>query len=85
VYGAQGCSKATNQLQVNDDLYDAESKTWLGKNNNTGEVCAPSGWKLFHKFSEKFSDCRRQVVGTSFGSHRMLLAADRQALVVSVC
>ena len=53
VYAVQGWSKASNQLQINDDLYDTESKTWLVVNNNTGAVGPPSSWKLFKKFSEK--------------------------------
>ena len=55
VYAAQGWSKGSNELQIDADLYDAETKTWLVENNNAGEVGPPSSWKLFESFSKRLA------------------------------
>ena len=52
VYAAEGWSRGSNELQIDDDIYDAETKTWLVENGNTGEVGPPSSWVLFEAFSE---------------------------------
>ena len=52
VYAAEGWSRGSNELQIDDDIYDAETKTWLVENDNTGEVGPPSSWVLFEEFSE---------------------------------
>ena len=53
VYAAEGWSRGSNELQIDDDIYDAETKTWLVENDNTGEVGPPSSWVLFEAFSER--------------------------------
>ena len=53
VYAAEGWSRGSNELQIDDDIYDAETKTWLVENDNTGEVGPPSSWPLFQAFSER--------------------------------
>ncbi len=53
VYAAEGWSRESNELQIDDDIYDAETKTWLVENDNTGEVGPPSSWVLFQDFSER--------------------------------
>ena len=53
VYAAEGWSRGSNELQIDDDIYDAETKTWLVENDNTGEVGPPSSWVLFEEFSER--------------------------------
>ena len=53
VYAAEGWSRGSNELQIDDDIYDAETKTWLVENDNTGEVGPPSSWVLFEDFSER--------------------------------
>ena len=55
VYAAKGWSKATNQLEINDDLYNGKTRTWMITNNSTGEVGPPSGWSLFQAFSNRLS------------------------------
>ena len=37
------------------ELYDLETKTWLVKNINTGELGKPSSWELYQSFSERLS------------------------------
>ena len=51
VYAAQGWSKGSNKLQINDDVYDSENNQWLVE-NETGVVGPPSSWKLFNAFSK---------------------------------
>ena len=55
VYAAQGWSRGSNKLQIDDNLYDTETKKWLVENDNTGEVGPPSSWKLFKSFSERLA------------------------------
>ena len=53
VYAAEGWSRGSNELQIDDDIYDAETKTLLDENDNTAEVGPPSSWVLFQAFSER--------------------------------
>jgi uncharacterized protein involved in exopolysaccharide biosynthesis len=55
VFAAEDWSRGSNELQIDDDLYDAETKTWLVENATTGEVGPPSSWKLFQSFSERLA------------------------------
>tara|TARA_B100001769_G_C22094474_1_gene590386 strand:+ start:673 stop:1605 length:933 start_codon:yes stop_codon:yes gene_type:complete len=52
VYAAEEWSRGSNELQFDDSLYDTETKTWLIKNDNTGELGPPTSWTLFESFSE---------------------------------
>ena len=55
VYAAEGWSKGSNELKINDDLYDTSKNQWLIRDNDTGEPRPPTSWVLFKKFSEIFS------------------------------
>ena len=55
VFAAEGWSKGSNELQINNDVYDTETKTWSVKNDTTGEVGPPSSWELFKSFSERLA------------------------------
>jgi uncharacterized protein involved in exopolysaccharide biosynthesis len=55
VFAAEGWSKGSNELKIDDDLYDTETKTWSVKNDTTGEVGPPSSWELFESFSERLA------------------------------
>ena len=63
VYAAQEWSRGSNELQINDDLYDTETKTWLVENNNTGEAGPPSSWKLFKSFSGRIEVSEDKISG----------------------
>jgi LPS O-antigen subunit length determinant protein (WzzB/FepE family) len=63
VYAVQGWSRGSNELQINDELYDVETKTWLVENENTGEVSPPSSWKLFQSFSERLEVSENKELG----------------------
>jgi uncharacterized protein involved in exopolysaccharide biosynthesis len=55
VFAAEGWSKGSNELQIDDDLYDTETKIWSVRNDATGEVGPPSSWELFEEFSERLA------------------------------
>ncbi len=55
VYAAQDWSRGPNELQIDNGLYDTETKTWLVINNNTNEVGPPSSWELYKSFSERLT------------------------------
>ena len=77
VYAAEGWSKGSNELQIDADLYDTETKTWLAENNNTGEVGPPSSWKLFESFSKRLAvseDKKSGLVSVSFEYYSPLIA-----------
>ena len=63
VYAAEGWSRGSNELQIDDDIYDAETKTWLVENDNTGEVGPPSSWVLFQAFSERLVVSENKKLG----------------------
>ena len=50
VYAAEGWSKGSNELQINQDAYDSEGSEWLIE-DDSGVVGPPSSWALFKAFS----------------------------------
>ena len=54
VYAAEGWSKGSNTLQINNDAYDVETNEWLVE-DESGAIAAPSSWQLFKSFSERLS------------------------------
>jgi len=54
VYAAQEWSKGSNELQINNDVYDTENKQWL-INNEFGVTGPPSSWNLFQAFSGRLT------------------------------
>ena len=54
VYAAQGWSKGSNTLQINNDAYDAETAEWLLE-DESGAIKLPSSWQLFQAFSGMLS------------------------------
>ena len=52
VYAAEGWSKGSNELQIDQDAYDAENNQWLIE-DDSGVVGPPSSWQLFKAFSER--------------------------------
>jgi LPS O-antigen subunit length determinant protein (WzzB/FepE family) len=55
VFAAEGWSKASNMLKINDDDYDVEKSEWLIEDDDTGEPRPPSSWELFEEFSERLA------------------------------
>ena len=54
VFAAKGWDMASNQLDIDSDLYDVGSSQWV-RDIPKGKVLVPSCWELFKKFSEMFS------------------------------
>jgi len=52
VYAAEGWSKGSNELQINQETYDSEGNEWLIE-DEFGVVGPPSSWQLFKAFSER--------------------------------
>jgi LPS O-antigen subunit length determinant protein (WzzB/FepE family) len=52
VYAAEGWSKGSNELQINQDVYDSEGSEWLIE-DDSGLVGPPSSWELFKAFLER--------------------------------
>jgi len=62
VYAAEGWSKGSNELQINDGVYDTENKQWLVK-NESGVTGPPSSWYLFQAFSERLEVSEDKISG----------------------
>ena len=77
VFAAEGWSKGSNELKIDDDFYDTETKTWSVKNDTTGEVGPPSSWELFEEFSERLAvseDKKSGLVSVSIEYYSPLIA-----------
>ena len=80
VYAAEGWSKGSNELQIDQDAYDAANNQWLVE-DDSGVVGPPSSWQLFKAFSERVAVSEDKKSGLVFCFHRVLLSADCQAVV----
>ena len=54
VYAAEGWSKGSNTLEINNDAYDVGANEWLVE-DESGAIGAPSSWKLFESFNQMLS------------------------------
>jgi len=54
LFAAEGWRKGSNELKINDDVYDSQNKQWLVE-NESGVVGPPSSWNLFKTFSERLA------------------------------
>ena len=63
VYAAEGWSRVSNQLKVDNDVYEVETKSWLVEDAHTGKEGPPTSWQLFEVFSEKLSVSEDQKSG----------------------
>ena len=54
VYAAEGWSKGSNTLQINNDAYDIEANKWLLE-DESGAIKPPNSWQLFQAFSGMLS------------------------------
>ena len=72
----QGWSKGTNELQINDSVYDTENKQWLAE-NEAGVTGPPSSWNLFKTFSGRLAvseDKNSGLVSVSIEYYSPLIA-----------
>ena len=49
----QDWSQGSNELLINDGVYDTENKQWLSSKNECDVRGPPSSWVLFQAFSER--------------------------------
>jgi uncharacterized protein involved in exopolysaccharide biosynthesis len=72
----QGWSKGSNELQINDSVYDTENKQWLVE-NAAGVTGPPSSWNLFKAFSGRLAvseDKKSGLVSVSIEYYSPLIA-----------
>jgi len=72
VYAAEGWSKESNTLEINNDVYDEVKNEWL-----TEDGTGPSSWELFQAFKSKLSiseDKDSGLVLVSFEYYSPLIA-----------
>ena len=51
VYAAEGWSKSSGELKIDDDVYDIDTQSWLLEDDETGELRPPTSWALFERFN----------------------------------
>ena len=54
VYAAEGWSKGSNTLEINNDAYDVGTSKWLLE-DESGAIKPPGSWQLFQAFSGMLS------------------------------
>ena len=72
----QGWSKGSNELQINESVYDAENKQWLVE-NEAGVAGPPNSWSLFKAFSGRLAvseDKKSGLVSVSIEYYSPLIA-----------
>ena len=78
IMAANGWDSKTNQLSIDDDLYDVESAQWVRQPPRDKSV-QPSGWELFEAFLERYSvaqDKKTGLVTVSLEYYSPLLAKE---------
>ncbi len=55
VYAAEGWSRDSGVLKIDDDIYDTSQQSWLIEDDDTGELRPPTSWELFERFEEMLS------------------------------
>ena len=54
VYAVDDWDKASNKLQIDQDIYDTETKTWLIE-DGFGQQGPPDSWELYKSFSKRLA------------------------------
>ena len=85
VYAAEGWSKGSNELHINQDAYDRENNQWLTE-DSSGNVAPPTSWQLFKTFSGMLSvseDKKSGLVSVSIEYYSPQMAKEWLDLYVS--
>ena len=53
VFAADGWKAKTNELSIDNDLYDIDSQMWV-RNPPSGKPVEPTGWELYEKFLDRY-------------------------------
>ena len=78
VYAAEGWSKGSNELHINQDAYDRENNQWLTE-DSSGNVAPPTSWQLFKTFSDMLSvseDKKSGLVSVSIEYYSPMMAKE---------
>lgn len=62
VFAADGWKAKTNQLSIDDDLYDIDSQMWV-RNPPSGKPVEPTGWELYEEFLDLYSISQDKKTG----------------------
>ena len=62
VFAADGWDSKTNELSIDDDLYDLDSNTWV-RNPPSGKPVQPSGWELYEEFLDRYTVTQDKKTG----------------------
>ncbi|MFT3906200.1 MAG: Wzz/FepE/Etk N-terminal domain-containing protein [Steroidobacteraceae bacterium] len=62
VFAAKGWDRATNQLLIDDDLYDVSQKKWV-RVPPKGKTVEPTSWELYQKFSDRLTVLQDKKTG----------------------
>ena len=79
VFAADGWSRSSNQLEIDDSLYDVSTKSWKIENDDSGEEGPPSSWELFNNFLDILSvdeDKNTGLVSVSITHYSPQIAKD---------
>ena len=79
VYAAEGWSKSSGELKVDDDVYDIDTQSWLLEDDDTNELRPPTSWELFERFGEMLSvsqDKQSGLVSVSIEYYSPVLAKE---------
>jgi len=55
IYAAEGWSKRSGKLKIDDDVYDTGNQVWLLEDDETNALRPPTSWELFEQFDEMLS------------------------------
>ena len=86
VYAAEGWSRVSNQLKIDNDVYEVETKSWLVEDAHTGKEGPPTSWQLFEAFSDKLSvseDTKSGLVSVSIEYYSPQIAKQWLDLYIS--
>jgi len=86
VYAAEGWSRVSNQLKIDNDVYEVETKSWLVEDAHTGKERPPTSWQLFKAFSDKLSvseDTKSGLVSVSIEYYSPQIAKQWLDLYIS--
>ena len=62
VFAADGWKAKTNELSIDDDLYDIDSQMWV-RNPPSGKPVEPTGWELYEEFLDLYSISQDKKTG----------------------
>ena len=62
VFAAEGWNARTNQLSIDDDIYDIDSKMWV-RNPPSGKPVEPTGWELYEEFLDRYKVTQDKKTG----------------------